>query len=177
MIDWENLARRVGATLEGPTASGATEHGSSGLARRALEQVLDASEWIAAVDHYVERRPGSELVRSVLWLVHPWPAMERCREIAQTSVDVETRRCAVELLRVVADDRALPWMSEFLQDGDPLVELWAAGVVDQLLFAGLVEEEQCKVLLDAMEHHGNSLVRQVYTDMRASDEDDHIDEA
>ena len=171
MIDWENLARRLGAILPSTDPSVSMQHGSSVLARRALEELVDGAEWAAAVDHYVDRRPGSELARSVLWLVHPWAAMARCRDIAQTSNDPAARRFAVELLRVVADDRALPWIGQFLRDGDPLVELCAAKTVEQLLYDCLVEVEACSRLLDEMENHVNPAVRTVWAEIRSSDDE------
>ena len=153
-IDWERLAREAGAIR----ADG--EAGGSDYARRALEAIIGPEVWRAAVDHYVEGRPGAELARSVLWLVRPWAAMERCREVSQTSPDAGRRREAVELLRVVADRRALPWVREYLDDADAGVQQWAAGIVDQLLWSDLVEPEECADLLAMMSAHPNEGVRQ-----------------
>ena len=121
MIDWENLARRLGAILPSTDPSVSVQHGSSVLARRALEDVVDGAEWAAAVDHYVDRRPGSELARAVLWLVLPWAAMVRCRDIAQTSTDPQTRRfavgCCVQPKRSLTTERGGQVQTEDIADG------------------------------------------------------------
>lgn len=165
MIDWEGLARSLATVHD--DASGRREHGSDTLARRLLERVVPEDDWVAAVDHYVARRPGSELARSVLWLVHPWAAMERCDAIARTSDVPEDRRSAIELLRVVADRRGLPLIARFLADDDALVRVWAAKAVEQLLYSGLVEVDECGELLDAMQRHGDPAVRKVLDEIRS----------
>jgi hypothetical protein len=64
------------------------------------------------------------------------------------------------LLRVVADSRAVPWIATYLADGDPEIQSWGAGIVDQLLFSDLVEPEDCESLLQAMAQHPNESVRE-----------------
>jgi hypothetical protein len=157
IIDWERLAQRLGSLHSDG------ESGGSDLARKALEEILGSSVWRNAVDHYVADKPGYELARSVLWLIHPWAAMERCYEIYRTSQDTETRRNAVALLRVVADRRALSWVDEFLNDSDPGVQNWGAGMVDQLLWSELVEPEECQELLEKMKQHPNEHLRETAT--------------
>jgi hypothetical protein len=100
-IDWEALARDLGLLRE--TETGRTEISGSGEARAALARIIGYDAIRSSVDDYVARIPGSELARSVLWLLHPPAAMERCWEIFRESSDVEDRRAAIELLRVVAD--------------------------------------------------------------------------
>jgi len=154
-IDWQALATRLGAFSE-PNA----ELGSSAMARAALEEIVGPQALRDAVDHYVARAPGAELARSVLWQLHPWSAMQRCHEIFLTSPDLEARRTAIELLRVVADGRALPWIAQYLADPDPRIQFWGAGILDQLLFSSLVELDDCTSLLDAMAVHENEKIRE-----------------
>jgi hypothetical protein len=113
-VDWTELARRLGSSSE----SG-NEHSGTDLARAALEEIAGPEVYRSAVDHYVSGAAGGELARSVLWHVHPWSAMQRCHELYETSADLFIRRRAVELLRVVADRRALPWIAAYLADPDP----------------------------------------------------------
>jgi len=152
-VDWRALAERLG-TLR---ADG--ESGGSDLGRRALELILGADALRAAVDYYVAALPGAELARSVLALLRPLPAMERCLEVWRGDADPDARRAAVELLRVVADRRALAWVGEFLRDRDDGVQTWGAGVVDQLLWSGQVDAEDCAPLMEAMQTHPNEGVR------------------
>src|ERR1041385_4743641 len=107
-VNWDELR----ASLRLEMING--EPAGSDAARRALELLLGEETLRQSVDYYVDVRPARELVRSVLWLLRPVSAMARCRELATPQNDIETRRSAVELLRVVADERALPWVIEFL---------------------------------------------------------------
>lgn len=110
-IDWEKLATELGCL------AGKYEHYSGDEALRALEMIVGEDALRASVDYYLAGRRGCELARGVLWQIHPWSAMSYCYEIFKAQGKIETRRSAVELLRVVADRRALPWVSEFLEDG------------------------------------------------------------
>lgn len=156
-IDWADLARSLGTLgIDGQ------EHGSSAIASQTIEIIIGTANLRAAVDHYVDQKPGAELARFVLWRLHPWSAMERCYEIYQSSDDPDARCTAVELLRVVADQRVLPWIPGFLEDPDQGVQCWGAGVVDQLLFSRLVDREECEDLLLLMANHANEQVRQTH---------------
>ena len=156
-IDWSTLANRVSAF----TAPNVEQSGSS-MARAALEQIVGPELLRAAVDHYVSGAPGAELARSVLWQIHPWSAMQRCHELFLTGTDLDTRRSAIELLRVVADRRALPWITDYLADPDAQIQFWGAGIVDQLLYSGLIELEECESLLQAMSVHTHPKIREQY---------------
>jgi hypothetical protein len=153
-IDWEKLAVDLGLL----TAQG--EHSGSGEARRALEIILGEDALRAAVDYYVAHGRGGELARSVLWQLRPWSAMSRCYEIYKQANTMDARRTSVELLRVVADRRAVPWITEFLEDGDAEVQAWGAGVLDQLLWSELIEPDEVEDLLRTAEHHQNEAVRE-----------------
>jgi hypothetical protein len=165
-IDWQALAERLQtiATKNGETR---TEVGGTALARAAIAWLIEPERLATAVDHYVSLNPGFELARSVLWLLHPWAAMVRCREIATSDVDVNRRRSAVELLRVVADGRALPWVQDFLADPDEETQVWAIGIVDQLLFSRLIEPEACADLLAVAQIHDNARVRRAAAEIGA----------
>jgi len=160
-IDWAKLAVELG--LEAPFGEYCCGRED---AERALELIIGQDTLRAAVNYYVQANTGqdahtgSELARSVLWQLRPWSAMCRCYEIFKSSGSVETRRTAVELLRVVADRRTLPWISEFLQDNDAVIQSWGIGVLDQLLFSELVEPEEAEDILRTAEQHNNESVRE-----------------
>lgn len=154
-IDWAKLAGELGLRAPyGEYCCGSDD------ALRALELIIGEDTLRASVDYYVEHRLGSELARSVLWQLRPWSAMCRCHEIFKGPETIENRRSAVELLRVVADRRTLPWISEFLQDDDAFIQAWGAGVLDQLLYSELVEQEEAEELLRTAEQHSNKSVRE-----------------
>lgn len=64
--DWEDIARKVGAIDENRS-----ESSSSDMARKAIELVLGEEGLGKAVHYYIEGKPGSELLRGVLWQIHP----------------------------------------------------------------------------------------------------------
>ncbi|MBW4664284.1 MAG: hypothetical protein KME01_08805 [Chroococcus sp. CMT-3BRIN-NPC107] len=155
-VDWEALARQLGA-FEGHRHG--TEFSSSPMAQQAIEILLEAETLRSAVDYYISGKPGSALARSVLWQIRPWSAMKYCYDIYKSEADVDTKRDAVELLRVVGDRRALKWVGEFLDDADAGIQLWGIGLVDQLLISDLVEPEEAESFLKTAENHTNPQVR------------------
>lgn len=82
----------------------------------ALELMIGEEAIHQAMDYYVAWKPEAELARNVLWRLRPWSVMQRCYEIYHFSADIEQRGVAIDLLRVVADERALDWIEEFLAD-------------------------------------------------------------
>ena len=156
-IDWEALARRVGALTE------EHEYGSSDAARKALAFLLGEANIRQAVEHYVAFKPGAEFTRHVLWLLHPQTAIEYCYYIYRSERNIEERRAAIELLRVVGDARILRWIEEFLADEDEGIQMSGAGALDQLLWSQLVDEEEAQELLELTKNHKNPQVRETYT--------------
>jgi hypothetical protein len=154
-IDWEKLATEVGALHAG------LDQGSNALAKRAVERLLGEENLRAAVDHFVARRPGAELVRSLLWQLQPWAAMEHCHQLVRGSPDIQVRHGAVELLRVIADERALPWVEELLTDPDEHIQNWGAGLLDHLLCSRFVSPTEVMPQLALLRDHANGRVREM----------------
>lgn len=152
-VDWPTLAQKLGTLRDDG------ESGGSDLGRQALELIVGVDTLRSTVDYYIAGGPGSELARSVLALLKPSAAMERCLEIARGDGDIESRRTAIELLRVVSDGRGIGWAAEFLREEDEGIQVWAAGIVDQLLWSGLADPDECGQLVEAMEKHPNAGVQ------------------
>lgn len=123
MIDWQEVARLVGAG----------ETGSTAFAQAALATLLGEDEIHRAVDWYVEERPSRELVRCVLALLRSYDAMRRCHEIYSRDPDRTRRVNAIELLRFIADRRAVGWVATYLADPDEAIQSWGAGLVVHLV--------------------------------------------
>jgi hypothetical protein len=170
-IDWEGLAVAL-SSVQVRADGGRTEFGSRALALAAVESLIGAERLATAVDHYIAGRSGSELARSILWLLHPWSSMLRCREIYESDRDINARRSAVELLRVVADDRALPWVNDFLADPDPEIQSWGMLIVDQLLVGNLAERDECEPFLARGRLHPNARVRETVAQIEQADSPD-----
>jgi hypothetical protein len=147
-IDWQALAQRLDKLNKEEAL----------VEKRAIEVSLGEDDLQAAVDFCVSDKSGSELARSVLRELRPWPAMQRCYQLFCEG-DVETRRSAVELLRVFADRRTLPWVNEFLDDVDPLIQYLGTEILDQLVWSGSVKDQECIDLLAKMREHPNAGVR------------------
>ena len=149
-IDWAALAELLNCQSSG----------GSNYAKKALAEILGEVAVREAVDYYISGEPGSELARSVLWQIHPQSGMDYCYKIFKDDKDADRRRSAVELLRVVADEHALRWVLEFLNDPDVGIQIWGAGIVDQLLWSNLIEEKDCHDILAVMKIHTNVSVRE-----------------
>lgn len=152
--DWEEIAKKVGSIKNGE------EFASSDMAREAIEILLGEQNLRDAVHYYIEKKPASELMRLVLWQIHPWSAMEECYIIFKSDSDIQCKRDAIELLRVVGDRRVLAWISEFLNFDDETIQGWTMGIIDQLLFSGLVFEEDVADILAFAINHPNSNVQE-----------------
>jgi HEAT repeat protein len=157
-VDWQALAERLG-TITWRDGGGRSESGGTDVACRALIEVLGDEFVLDAVDCYLEQGPGSEAARSVLQLLAPPRAMERCMEIFRSSSDPETLRWAIILLRWVADRRALEWYEEIMAHEDDLVRAWGMRVIDQLYMRGVVEPEEAIILLEPARADGSDVVR------------------
>lgn len=149
-IDWATLSEELDCGSGGGTK----------YARQALSKILGDEAIREAVDCYLSGRTGSELARSVLWHIHPQAGIDYCYRIFTEETDLDRRRSAVELLRVVADESALKWVPQFLDDPDGGIQVWGAGVVDQLLWSDFIDEEDCREVLDSMRNHKNPAVRE-----------------
>jgi hypothetical protein len=149
-IDWEHLARGLGLLRKDGESSGSSE------ALRALELIIGETALVESVEYYISGEPGSELARSVLWQLRSWAAMNHCYQIFKSSRPLDERRTAVELVRVVADVRALNWVDEFLKDPDTGIQLWGVGLLDQLLWSALVEPTAAERQLLLAETHKNA---------------------
>ena len=152
IVDWEALARQLGAFED-------SEIYSSDMAKQAIEILLGKETLLGAVDYYISGKPGSELARFVLWQLRPWSAMKYCYDIYKLDEDIEHKRTAIELLRVVGDRRALKWVGEFLDHPDAGIQVWGVGLLDRLLWSDLVEPSEAKELLKKARSHHNPHVR------------------
>ncbi len=70
---WESIAKAVGGTDEN-----GDESSSSDKSREAIEVLLGKDFIKEAVRYYVSGGAGSELLRGVLWQLHPYSVMEEC---------------------------------------------------------------------------------------------------
>lgn len=151
-IDWQALVQRLDNLNQSQVST------DLDAAKRAIEVSLGEDHLQAAVDYCIQDKLSSELARSVLEQLRPWPAMQRCYELFQTG-DSDTRCSAVELLHVIADGRVLPWLSEFLDDRDPLIQCLGVETLDRLIWSGAVKSEECGELLQKVQEHPNAQVR------------------
>lgn len=152
--NWVNIAKEVEAIGEN-----GYQFSSSQKAREAIEILLGKDNLKEAVRYYVAHKPGSELLRSVLWQLHPYSAMEECYRIFKESSNLDEKIDAVELLRVVADKRVLKWVPEFLEHENSGIQNWGIGIIDQLLFSHLCDDEDVIEILDKARNHSSQYVR------------------
>lgn len=155
-IDWKYIGEKIGVKNDGPVGSDD--------AKKALDLIIGPDNLRAAVDHYVYQKEQSELVRNVLWYLHSEVAMNRCYELYRNNDDLEVRRSAVELLRVVSDQRGVKWVQEFLEDPDEGIQNLGVSMLDQLIWGGGLDHDDpdAKRLLLICHNHTNNHVREQY---------------
>jgi hypothetical protein len=151
-IDWQALVQRLDNLSQSQTSTDLDS------AKRAIEMSISEDHLQSAVDYCIQDKLGSEHARLVLQQLRPWPAMQRCYELFQTG-NSDTRCLAVELLHVIADGRVLPWLSEFLDDSDPLIQYLGTEILDRLIWSGTVKYEESSELLQKVREHPNAQVR------------------
>ena len=152
-VDWTNLGTELGTIKDGFELAGDKD------AEKALVLILGVDFFEQAVEHYIKFQPGFELARAVLCRLKPWIAMQHCYHIYKNSEDIETKRNAIELLKVLADRAVLQWIPEFLKDSDENIQNWSIGMIDQLLFGKMVDYEDVRQILEASLNHPNEYVR------------------
>jgi uncharacterized protein len=151
-INWQQLAEQLKAL--------GVYGGGDDSGRRALEVLIGEERIRAAVDYYVAWKPEHEWVSTVLRILHPWSAMQRCYEIFRTSTDQEFRRAALNLLADIADRRALGWITEFLDDEDGDIQNWGMSLLEDLVRGEPEWFEEYDLLLTKAEQHANPYVRE-----------------
>ncbi|HEX8127777.1 MAG TPA: hypothetical protein VF527_01520 [Pyrinomonadaceae bacterium] len=159
-INWKSLAEHLGTLRDGG------EVGGSSYARQVIESLIGEENLRQAVEYYIDGKPGCELARSVLWQIQPWSAMKHCYDIYKSDGDIGKRRIAVELLRVVADRRAMGWITEFLEDKDQEIQIWGMGLLNQLVSSGSLSESETEELLTQAGTHANPSVREIAASIR-----------
>lgn len=155
-IDWYDLAKRLGTITE--TATGRSESGGTRIAIQALTEILSDEELRGAVDYYVSRQPGWEMAKSVLQLLKPPSAMDRCHEIFLTSDDQDDVSFVINLLQYVADSRVLDRVPLYLASDNDGAQYWGVGIIDQLVsFGGVELGEAMPVLRLALDHSSEKI--------------------
>lgn len=152
-VDWRALARSLG------TVHARGESVSLEDALFAIETILGEELIRAAVDDYVALRPGRGLARAILQFLGSKAAVWRCQEICKTGESLGARAEALELLCLVADVRAIPWIEEFLDVPETrLQDIMARHLTD--LARGNHLNDTARRLLPRLEGHPNSAVRE-----------------
>jgi hypothetical protein len=157
-IDWEDIAKQVGDL--NPDGSEKGSGTSSG--ERALEMLIGEENLRNAVDHFISLKPGAFTAEMVLKIIGSEIAMNRCFEIYKAEPDTDRACSAVFLLGSMADDRALSWVREFLEDRSKLIRLNGLRVLQNILFGPLGDAEiaTAKELFDKAESDPDSTIRE-----------------
>jgi hypothetical protein len=153
-IDWEAVAEAIGALSERGESS------STELAKAALVHLVGPDDLADAVDWYVDWRRGHETVREVLRLLRPDSARRRCLDVWRRGENEQRRMLAVELFRVMACERDLPLVKDFLADRNEGVQSWGISLLDLLMVYGEVDPADVQPYLAIAHSHANVQVRQ-----------------
>jgi hypothetical protein len=135
-IDWRAIASQVGGIEpDGKERIVGTDGG-----RRALELLLGEENIREAVDHWADQKPGEFTAEQVLIIISSTVAMERCYEIYKREPASDRACAAVFLLAEMADSRVLPWVCEFLEDGNDGIR-WNGLMALRMILEGPLGDE------------------------------------
>jgi hypothetical protein len=167
IIDWKALAEQIGGLQ--PDGSDRTVGTQGG--RRALEILIGEENLREAVDCFISLRPGAFTAEMVLKIIESEIAMNRCFEIYRTEPGTDRACSAVFLLGSMANDKALPWVREFLEDSNQAVRLNGLRVLQCILYGPLNDEEMAKAreLLAKAEMDSDAFVRERAQSVRQHD--------
>ncbi len=157
-IDWKELGKQVGdLNLDYSERGSGTVSG-----RRALEILIGEENLRIAVDHFISHEPGAFTAEMVLKIIRSEIAMNRCFEIYKTEPGTDRACSAVFLLGSMADDRALSWVSEFLDDNDYSVRLNGLRVLQSIVHGPLNDADSAtaRELFDKAESDLDPAVRE-----------------
>lgn len=138
-VDWRALARKLGTISF--TDGGWSERGGGSVAARALNLIIGENLAVGAVDFYLSHEPGREVARSVLRMLRPSSATERCLEIFRSDPDSEVASHAIELLRSISNSPVLEHFDELMASQNANTRAWTMCVLDGLYMAGELEIE------------------------------------
>jgi hypothetical protein len=157
-IDWKAIAEQIG----GLQSNGGERVVGTDGGRRALEILLGEENLRDAVDYFISLQPGAFTAEMVLKIIRSEIVMNRCFEIYKSEPGTERGCGAVFLLGCMADYRVLPWVREFLEDGNEAVRLNGLAVLRNILDGPLGDDELATVrgLLDIAESDNNASVRE-----------------
>ena len=156
-IDWDSIAETLGS-----------QHGGAAVGIQALEIIIGEAAIRDAVECYVRGDSAGEIIRSVLGVIRPLAARDRCYQIFKSKRSLNERQSAVELLRVCAVRETVDWVTEFLADPDEGIQNWGASLADNLAFGQWIEEADCESLFPVMREHPNPQVRWHLSEMLES---------
>jgi hypothetical protein len=156
-IDWSAIAKRVGDNYDTPTG------------RKALELIVGEDNVRDAVDYWISQEQGCFTAESVLSVMRPEVAMDRCYEIHQTKPGSKDGIAAVFLLASFADDAALPWVRQFLDDRNRDIRWNGLAVWRTILYGPLGDAAIASAmqLLDKSEQDSDSEIRERATLIRS----------
>jgi hypothetical protein len=122
--------------------------------RRVLEVVLGNELLEEAVELVADYRVGSSAAESLLGVVRSRHATEYCYRRRDAECDPEKRRGFAHALRCCAHSIALSWIDSLWTDPDENVEILASKMLEGMINANAVDEEQVQfALLSGSTHH------------------------
>jgi len=129
-INWHKLASDMELITE--TKHGRSERSGTKVAMEAIVKVLDDQFIIDTVDYQISNQAGSELARSVLMLLRPKIAMQRCWQIFESTNNEQTASFALFLLRDICDESIFGKVSQLINNENALFRLHAIHIIDEL---------------------------------------------
>lgn len=144
-VDWVALAYRLGTITD--TEGGYSGHGGTEVATKAVVDLLGAEVILSAVDAVLAMDRGSEVARSVLRLLKPEVARQRCLEVINGPSRDAAHWEAGHLLSDLCDRDWQPFYEAMAQHSDSAIRGLSMKLLENAVFAGWVEVSEAIELL------------------------------
>lgn len=159
-LDWDRIATDGGWILH--EAGGITQLGGIGVGRGILLQLLDPTVIESAISAALGGALGSEAARSVLRVLRPRAAIDRCLEFLQDSTDLDLRIASADLLGVLAAQErdALEIAARLLEDPEGAVALGRLDLLERRAWARGEDLPQIRLQLEKCAVRPEAVLRQ-----------------
>ena len=143
--NWKEIAIKIGSIQ---STNDTLEKGGMEFAKRALEEIL-GDEWIEdAVEHAISGDPGSEIAMNCLRYIESIRAAKYAYKVYKESSIYDERSMAVWLIMHLRVKESFDWIEEFLND-ESVID-WGIGLLDQLLWCEIIDNEQEQERIDSL---------------------------
>ncbi len=175
-VNWVELAYRLETVSDNGNGYGLL--GGGDIAKQALIALVGEGLILSAVDAVLLHDRGSEIARSVLRLLSPEIARQKCMEIIRTSLSTQDVWEAGYLLSDLGAKNSLPLYDELSRHENLGIRSLSMRLLENIYFGGWLEvEETIKLLEPHLANADDKIVDQAQQMIAHMQEDLEVEKA